>query len=182
LIVVQLVLFTILDHSDRAASMTRPLFVPSAIANLVAYCLLLLARVAVYEWPARRAGAPGLIGFIAALVGTLFMSGDMWFEAFMIPGLGDVAFDVLAKTSGTLIIGATATFLLFTVGEVLYGIARHRARVLPALIATAIVVGGALLPWRPAPSGVLLGLAFAGLGVWMLRRPTTAGELEVNVR
>jgi hypothetical protein len=179
--VVKLLLFAILDHSDRMATMAHPLFVPSAIANFVAYCLLLLALVAVYEWQARRAGVLGLIGFVAALIGTLFMAGDMWFEAFAIPWLGDVAFEVFAKKSGTLIIGAASTFLLFTIGWVLFGLASLRARAFPPAIAVAILVGGAIIPWRSAPYGALLGLAFMALGVWMLRRSASLNQLEANV-
>ena len=108
------VLFAILDHSDRMATMAHPLFVPSAIANFLAYCLLLLALVAVYEWQARRAGVLGLIGFIAALIGMLFMTGDMWFEAFTVPWLGDVAFEVFAKVGGLLKVGAASTYVLFS--------------------------------------------------------------------
>jgi len=175
--VVQLVLFAILDHSDRMATMAHPLFVPSAIANFLAYCLLLLALVAVYEWQARRAGVLGLIGFVAALSGTLFMAGDMWFEAFAVPWYGDIAFDtLLAKPGGTLLIGAASTYLLFSVGWVLFGIVNLRARIFPIGISVAILVGGAIIPWRPAPFGALLGLAFAWLGMWMLRTPAAAGE------
>src|SRR5689334_19086817 len=151
LTIVQLALFAILDHSDRIATMAHPLFVPSAIAHFLAYCLLLLALVAVYEWQARRAGVLGLIGFIAVFVGSLFMTGDMWFEAFTVPWLGDVAFEVFAKVGGLLKVGAASTYVLFSIGWVLFGIASLRARVFPVAISVAILVGGAVLPWQPAP-------------------------------
>ena len=177
LTIVQFVLFAILDRIDRAGAMAHPLFVPSAIAHFLAYCFLLLALVAVYEWQARCAGVLGTIGFVAALIGTLFMAGDMWFEAFATPWLGEVAFDVLAKAGGILKVGAASTFLLFSIGWVLFGITSLRARVFPTAISAAILVGGAILPWRSAPYGVLLGLAFVGLGVWMLRTTTATREI-----
>src|SRR6266545_1309183 len=81
----QLVMYPIVDRSHLIATMAHPLFVPSAIAYVVALCGLLIALVAVYTWQANRAGAFGLIGFVAALVGTLFLAGDAWFEAFAVP-------------------------------------------------------------------------------------------------
>jgi hypothetical protein len=172
--VVQLVLFAILDRSDRIASMAHPWFVPSAIANFAAYCLFTLALVAVNEWRVGRASVLGMIGFIGAFVGTLCMTGDMWFEAFVVPWIAEVAPEVFTKLGGTLKLGAAITYLLFTVGWVLFGIASLRARVFPIAIAGAILIGGAVLPWQPAPFGALLGLAFTGLGVWMLRSPNVA--------
>ena len=103
----------------------------------------------------------------------LFMTGDMWFEAFTVPWLGDVAFEMFAKVGGLLKVGAASTYVLFSIGWVLFGMASLRARAFPIAISVAILVGGAVLPWQPAPYGMLLGLAFAGLGVWMLR--TTKG-------
>lgn len=53
--------------------------------------------------------------------------------------------------------------------------ADRKPRGLLRLILDDHLIGGAVLPWQPAPSGVLLGLAFAWLGVWMLRTQTAAG-------
>src|SRR5262245_36133103 len=58
----QLVMYPILDHSQLMATMAHPLFVPSAIAYLVAFCALLIALAAVYEWQAGRTGVLGAIG------------------------------------------------------------------------------------------------------------------------
>ncbi len=99
----QLVMYPIVDRSHLIATIANPLFVPSAIAYVVAFCELLIALVAVYAWQANRAGAFGVIGFVAALVGTLFLAGDAWFEAFAIPWLADVAPEALHKPSGLLI-------------------------------------------------------------------------------
>jgi hypothetical protein len=64
---------------------------------------------------------------------------------------------------------------------VLFGIASLRARVFPAAIAVAILVGGVVLPWQPAPYGALLGLAFAGLGVWMLQKARAGSGISAPV-
>jgi hypothetical protein len=60
---------------------------------------------------------------------------------------------------------------------VLFGIASLRARTYPAAFSIAILVAGALIPWTTLPVGILLGLAFAGLGMWMLRTPTVPNRL-----
>ncbi len=166
----QLVMFPIVDRSQIEITMAHPLFVPSAIAYVVAFCGLLIALVAVYAWQANRAGTFGAIGFVAALVGTLFLAGDAWFEAFAVPWLADVAPEALHKPSGLLMIGAFTSYVLFAGGWVLFGLASLRARAFPAAISVAILLGGvigfyALVP----PFAVPLGLAIAWLGVWMLR-------------
>ena len=80
--------------------MASPLFVPLAVAYFLAFCGLLVALVAAYSWEADEAGAFGVLGFIAALVGTMFLAGDLWFEAFAVPWLGDVAPDALHRPAG----------------------------------------------------------------------------------
>jgi hypothetical protein len=173
----------ILDKSDRAGTMANPLFIPNAIAYFVTFCTLLVALVAVYQYQAHRAGTLGLVGFIAALVGTIWMAGDQWFEAFAVPWYGEIAFDtLLAKPSGTLLFGALATYLLYSLGWVLFGIASLRARAFPAAMVLAILVGGAGMPWIGAPAGMLLGVGFGALGVWMLRqtRTTTTAMDQTN--
>jgi len=166
----QLVMYPIVDRSHLIATIANPLFVPSAIAYVVAFCGLLIALVAVYAWQANRAGTFGVIGFVAALAGTLFLAGDAWFEAFAVPWLADVAPEALHKPSGLLMIGAFTSYVLFAGGWVLFALASLRARAFPAAISVAILVGGvigfyALVP----PFAVPLGLAIAWLGVWMLR-------------
>jgi len=176
----QLVMFPIVDRTHLIATMAHPLFVPSAIAYVVAFCGLLIALVAVYDWEARRAGAFGVIGFVAALIGTLFLAGDAWFEAFAVPWLADVTPEALKLPVpfGLLMIGAFTSYVLFASGWVLFALASLRACAFPAAISVAILIGGvvgfyALVP----PFAVPLGLAIAWLGVWMLRA-TAASELS----
>ena len=60
----------------------------------------------------------------------------------------------------------------------MYGVASVRARVIPRGISITIIVGG-LMSGVPIPivylsGGVVHGLAFVWLGVWMLRAATAA--------
>jgi hypothetical protein len=171
----QLVMFPILDRRQLEVTLAHPLFVPSAIAYFVAFCALLIALVAVYGWEARRAGALGVVGFVAAMVGTMFLAGDAWFEAFAVPWIRDVAPEALYKPSGLLVRGAFSSYVLFSIGWALFGIASLRARVFPVAISLAIVVGG-LVGFRALepPYAIPLGLAIGWLGVWLLRTTRTA--------
>jgi hypothetical protein len=181
IIIQQLVMFAILDRSQLIATMAHPLFVPSAIAYFIVFCALLIALVAVYTWQADRAGAFGVIGFVAALVGTMFLAGDGWFEAFVVPWLADVAPVVLKPPVpfGLLMIGAFTSYVLFSAGWVLFGLASLRARAFPVAISVAIVVSGiigfqALVP----PYAVPLGLTMTWLGVWMLRTTRATSKIS----
>jgi hypothetical protein len=132
------------------------------------------ALVATYELQARAAGVLGVIGLGAAILGTVFMAGDWWYEAFAVPRLAEVAPEVMDTFARSrLLVGGLTSFVLFGIGWVLYGIASVRARVFPAAISWAIVAGGLLsgvpISFVYLPGGVILGLAFVALGAWWLR-------------
>lgn len=171
----QLVMTSFLDRSQVEVTMANPLFVPSAIAYFIAFCGLLVALVAAYSWESDVAGAFGLVGFLAALVGTMFLAGDLWFEAFAVPWLGDVAPASLHQADGTLMIGGFTSYVLFAAGWVLFGLASLRARVFPWPLSIAIVIGG-LIGFQAAmpPFAIPLALAVGGLGAWMVR--ATVGQ------
>ncbi len=122
----------------------------------------------------REAGVFGAVGFLAALIGTLFLAGDLWFEAFAVPWLGDVAPAALHLPGGVLVIGAFTGYVLFAVGWALFGIASLRARVFPMPISITIIVGG-LIGFQAAvpPFAIPLALAIGSLGVWMIRANAT---------
>jgi hypothetical protein len=183
LLIQQLVALTFFDRSRIEAMMANPLYVPLAVAYFVAFCGLLVALVAAYSWETDEAGAFGVLGFLAALVGTMFLAGDLWFEAFAVPWLGDVAPASFHLAGGTLIVGAFTSYVLFAVGWVLFGLASMRARVFPLPIAIAIVVGGivgfqAALP----PFAIPLAVAIGWLGIWMIRTSPVAYVAPASAR
>ena len=144
------------------------------VASIVAFGLLVLALVAIYEREAQSAGWLGLIGFGAALLGTIFMAGDWWYEAFAVPRIAEIAPELIATfVGGRLLMGGVASFALLGIGWVLFGAASLRARVFPTAISAAILIGGLLsgIPIGLAylTGGVILGLAIAWLGVWLMR-------------
>jgi hypothetical protein len=173
MVVVEVAIFPIVDRDDHVGTSTNTVYRISGVVYFVAFCLLLLAVVAAYGWQAHQAGRFGVVGVIAAVVGTMFLGGDLWFETFYVTYLADIAPEVLdAEPSGLIVIGAVSSYLLFAIGWALFGLSSLRARVFPRAICIAIVIGGligfqSLLP----PYGIPLGLAMMWLGIWMIRTP-----------
>ena len=173
MVVVEIVIFPIVDRDDHVGTSTNTVYRVSGVVYFVAFCLLALAAVAAYSWQAHKAGRFGVVGLIGALVGTMFLGGDLWFETFYVTYVADIAPEVLdADPAGMIVIGAVSSYLLFAIGWALFGLASFRAGVFPRAICVAIVIGGlvgfqALLP----PFGIVLGLAMIWLGIWMLRTP-----------
>ena len=118
------------DPKDHQATALDPVFEAGSIAYFVAFCLLLLTLVAAYGWEEREAGTLGVVGVSAAIVGTMALGGDLWFEAFAVPWLAGAAPDALESAPSVLLaLGALSSYALFSVGWVLFGIASlSRAR------------------------------------------------------
>jgi hypothetical protein len=159
------------DPDDHVATTTALAFQIGGVAYLLGFVALMLFVVASHEWLEAEAGRLDAAATITAVVGTMALGGDLWFETFAVPWLADEAPSAL-DTDPTILLalGAVASYLLFAIGWVLYGIASLRAPV-PVVISVAIVIGGAL-GFRAllSPWGVPLGLAVGALGVWFIRR------------
>src|SRR5829696_6057193 len=120
----------------------------NSVVSILAFALLVIALVALYEREAGNAGGFGAVAFGAAVIGTMFMTGDWWYEAFAVPRLGEVAPDVVDTFVGArLFIGAG--------------------------LMSGVPTGFVYLP-----GGVVHGLAFVWLGVWMLRTAAVAPVSE----
>ena len=158
----------------------------NSVVSILGFAFLVIALVALYDREARSAGAFGALAFAAAVLGTMFMTGDWWYEAFAVPRLAEVAPDVVDTfVGGRLIIGGLTSFVLFGIGWIMYGAASTRARVIPRGISITILVAGLMsgVPIGPIgivylSGGVVHGLAFVWLGVWMLRAATVARVSE----
>ena len=151
----------------------------NGVVSILAFALLVIALVVLYEREARRAGAFGALAFGAAVIGTMFMTGDWWYEAFAVPRLAEVEPDAIDTfVGGRVLLGGLTSFALFGIGWVLYGAASIRAHVIPRSISITILVAG-LLSGVPIgifylSGGVVHGMAFVWLGVWMLRAASVA--------
>jgi hypothetical protein len=159
------------DPKDHVATSTDPVFQIAGGVYMAGFAALIVALVGAYGWGLHRAGRLGTGAFVAALVGTMLLGGDLWFETFAVPWLADEAPTAL-DTDPTMVlaIGAIASYFCFAAGWALLGIASFRARVFPRAISAAIVVGGAIaFNALLAPFGIPLALAIGALGVWMIR-------------
>jgi hypothetical protein len=176
LIVVAQLLMLPFDPKDHVATSTDPVFQIGGAIYVAGFITLMLALIGAYGHGLHKAGRLGTVAFISAVVGTMMLGGDLWFETFAVPWIADeapAAFD----TDPTIVLGlgAIASYLSFAIGWVLVGIAGYRSRVIPKPISVAIVVGGvvgfqALL----APFAIPLALAVGSLGVWMIRSVSAA--------
>jgi hypothetical protein len=171
IVVAQLVMLPF-DPKDHVATSQSPVFQAGGVVYLVGFVTLLFALLGAHGWQAHRAGRFGAVATTTAVVGTMLLGGDLWFETFAIPWLADgPAPEVLDSDPSLLLgVGAIASYLLFALGWALVGIAGLRAHVFPRTICVAIVVGG-LIGFNAliSPFAIPLGLAVAALGTWMIR-------------
>jgi hypothetical protein len=173
---------SLLDPSNpqyRQALFADPVYLFSGVVYFVAFCLILLALLAIYGRYGHKAGTFWSVGLCAAVVGTIASAGNVgWADVFAMPWVVEVAPQAVQvrPTSGMYVYGAVASYALFLLGWVLFGLASLRARVFPVVICLAFVVGGILGFNASPPSGIPFGLALAGLGVWMLRTKPSARE------
>jgi hypothetical protein len=163
--------FAVMDRSDLAAMVENPAFQVFSIAYFMTFPLLVIALVALYWRQASQTGLFGAVAFCVAVTGTVALAGDMWFEGFATPWLIPLAPAILdAEKDGLLLAGFYVSVVLFSLGWVLFGLASLRSRLLPRTLSIAVAVGGvigflaAMPPW-----GVVLGLAVAATGVWLIR-------------
>ena len=167
------------DPTTIATTMTSATFLVFALLKLVGSVLLMLGLVSLYARQASTAGRLGFAGFLTAFTGTVLVTGDWWFEAFVVPWLAAAAPDVVATPAGgTLLLGGGISFSVFTIGWALLAGATLQARVFPRWMAV-LLMAGALLAYgqgRP-PLGALLAVAVGLMGLASLRagrrEPTT---------
>lgn len=168
--------FVFVSFSDPAVMVADPLYRVVNLAYAAAFSGLAIAACAAYDRQAREAGTFGLVALCAAIVGTVNLGADMWFEGFAVPWLaGEVPQILTAEKTLFWQVGYLSSYILFSLGWVLFGLASLRAGVFPRFISLAIVAGGLIgfLAARP-PYGVALGLALLSLGIWMIRTRSAA--------
>jgi hypothetical protein len=158
------------DPKDHVATTTAPAFQFGGAAYFLGFVMLMLFLVADHERLEKRAGRLGVTATIAAVVGTMALGGDLWFETFAVPWLADEAPNAFG-TDPTVVLGlgAVSSYGLFAVGWVLYGVTTLRAHA-PVAISVAIIISGALgYQALLSPWAVPLGLSVGALGVWLIR-------------
>jgi hypothetical protein len=185
-VVTRLVMLTVpTDIDGLMVYVLTPVWSVTSIAQIVAFAMLVVALVATYDVQAREAGVLGLIAVGSAILGTVFMAGDWWYEAFAVPRMAEVDPSVMVDfAQGRLLFGGLLSFALFGIGWLLYGIASVRARVFPSAISWAIAAGGLVSAVPIAvvylSGNVILGLALIALGTWLVRMRTARNVGEAR--
>lgn len=159
-------------------------FISAKLIYLAGFVVLLFALIAAHAWQAPQAGRFGAGAFSVAIVGTMLLAGDLWFESFAVPWLaaGPGGQALTSDPSTLMAVGAISSYLLFALGWTLFGIASARARVFPRIISISLVVGGIAGFWALlAPGGIPLGAAVLALGTWMLVRGRSSAGTGTRV-
>ena len=138
---------------------------------LFAMYALFLALTGLYLRQADAGGKVGLAGYLIAFLGTLLIAGDWWFESFIAPQIAAVAPQVMSGAiTGSMAVGAAATFGLFAVGWTIFGIATFRASVFPRPAAALLIIGGLVgILAGSTPYQIPLAIAVGWIGVSLMR-------------
>ncbi len=136
-------------------------FVVQQLLFLLATVLVLFGLFGLYASQSEAAGVMGLVGFLLAFLGTALLAGLSWAQAFVVPFIATRSPALLESEP----LGSILSFLAFTAGWLVFGIATLRARVYPRAAAIVLIVGAVL----PFVSFILPASAFVfGIGVGWL--------------
>jgi hypothetical protein len=162
----QLVLPMVISESFWIATQTLRLGL-----SLVAMFALLIALTGIYAQQASATGKLGLVGYLTASLGTVLVAGDWWYEAFIGPMLRQQAPELLnTAISGSILIGAALTFVIFAAGWVIFALSTFRAGIAPRGAAILMLLGGiAGILTLISPFQVPLALAVGWMGLWLVR-------------
>jgi len=127
------------DQQKNLATAQNDIFNVGSVIHFRGFCVLMFALIGVHGRQARRAGRPGTFGFSAAVLGTMFLGGDLWFESFAVPWLAEGPFPQVLSSDPSILfaLGAISSYLLFAIGGVSFGVASLRARVFPVWISSS---------------------------------------------
>ena len=126
----------------------------------------------------------GLVGFVAAFLGTAMALGYAWADAFVVPAVAEIDPGQLGSiyNIGTWGGARFLTRVLFALGWFLFGLAAYQARAYPSWVAGVLLAGG-LISLVPIPGSTLVisvGLVLAGFV--LLARPAELDQQPSRVR
>lgn len=162
-----------LDH----AGMTSTVWAPAHWLWFIGLLTGMGGLIGLYLRQREQVGLLGFVGLAIAWTGMGLMSGALYFEAVIQPGLIEaqpqlVASFVEYEGMGAFLPVFLASAIAFGVGFLIFGVAMFRARLFPAwaigLMTVGAVIGGpqGVLPPLVAYGAMLaLGLGIAGLGL-----------------
>jgi hypothetical protein len=154
--------------SDSATTVAHTVTYSLALLGMYA---LILALTAVYASESAALGSLGLVGYATALLGTILVAGDWWFEAFAVPVIAKESPAVLDLPLGSSVLaGAIATLAAYTIGWLMFAIACFRIEAIPRPAAALLVVGALAGPLAlSTPYQIPLAVAIGWIGVALTR-------------
>jgi hypothetical protein len=87
--------FVFVSFNDVAVMVADPLFRVLNLGYAAAFPGFAIAAFAAYDKQAREAGIFGLVALCAAIIGTVNLGANMWFEGFAVPWLAGVVPQIL---------------------------------------------------------------------------------------
>jgi hypothetical protein len=174
--------FLFFDPTNLVATEADRGFQFFSAAYAIAFPMLLIALVALYFRQAVQAGRFGAVAFCIALIGTVGLAGDEYYEGFAAPWLVGVAPVLVEVEHGTVLVAAWfVSVVLFALGWALFGLASYRTRAFPRVLCVTLMIGGLLGYFAAQPPwGLALGLAVAAVGVWLVRNDRVAREVQAT--
>jgi hypothetical protein len=191
-----------LNGGDPKTAAGNSLFVPTFVLALIGTTLLVVSFPVTYARQAAKAGKNGLIGLACYIASSLvFGYGIAAISAIIVPFIyGDPRSRALLDSGqgpAGFVPFYIAGALLFTIGNLCYGIGTLRARIYPRavgfslLVAAVFEVGGfvtgaanANLPgWTDLLTDAASFGAVAAMAIWLLREPRTdsVDKFDVSV-
>ncbi len=146
---------------------------------LLGLILLSVGLVGLYARQSETAGPLGLVGFLVALVGTVFFTGFFWANLFVAPALAVGAPEFLDQ--GGRFPGFRLSLLIYAVGWLLFGLASLNARVYPRAAVIALILGAALDLFGAPLSGLVIDAAFVWLGFSLFSGRSSSAEQAPRV-
>lgn len=189
-------IFPLVHPNHDATGFTSAIWVPAHLMPHVGAVLALFGLVGLLARQLERAGRFGVVGFVAAFIGTASMLTGAMIEAFIIPFMNLQTPDI---ADGPPPPGVGEAFMtvsvLFAVGYIVLGIATARAGVLPRSVGVLLAVGAATMMFGDMiAAGVfgnenlwgigfaLFGASLAWLGYSLWSDPVLIGEARRATR
>ncbi len=138
---------------------------------LLAVVLVLGGLVGIYARQSEEAGLLGVVGFLVAFLGTALLVGVSWNQAFVTPALAETVAGIVILEqgfTGWANFGFTLTFLLASLGWLVFGVATLLARVYPRPAAVLLIIGALISLIPLSYTEVVLAAAIAWLGFDLL--------------
>jgi hypothetical protein len=103
------------DQRLNLETSQNPVFIAAKIIYLAGFIVLMFALIGVYGLQSQRAGRLGVAAFAVAIVGTMMLAGDLWFESFAVPWLaaGPGGQGLASQPSLIMALGSISSYALF---------------------------------------------------------------------